>query len=88
MVSFFIQSVSFASECRPVIFKGEELFCIKQSIGSYSPQERSNTIVQRLDHIIKGWNPSKDKIKVMAQDKIIYLGHEDTMIFVTFSIAL
>ncbi len=78
---FFI-NISFAAEneCRPVSFKGEEVFCIKQSVGSYTPQERSDTVVSRLNKISLNWNDSSDIIQVVAQDKIIYLSYKDIII--------
>ena len=48
----------------PVTFSGEELFIIQVKIGSFTPEDRANAIIKRLDNIAKEHSIPVDLIKI------------------------
>jgi hypothetical protein len=69
-----------ASECRPVKFNNTELFCFKQGIGSYTPQERSEVVEKRLQTIAMDWTANASKIHPINRTDSVDIVYNDTVI--------
>lgn len=66
----------------PVIFSGETLFTVYDTLGSFGPQDRATVIAERLSRLAKDPLARPDRITVIERERISEIVSGDVVIAV------